>query len=149
MLDILNICINTFTIGFNFWKGNSPWFEDIMWNCDIRAVWPTRCSDSMNLDPNANVNTDKYTFDRQQPFTSEPVSCSRDWEQTWVKRNNPPWREIQLWCENLLWIGRFPDKWLAAEISIRSTDPWHFLFPSNQSGSRYANWGTNNKAWGV
>ncbi len=36
------------------------------------------------MDPDANVNTESYTFDGPQPFTFEPVSCSRDWEQMGV-----------------------------------------------------------------
>lgn len=53
------------------------------------------------MDPNSDVNTDSYIFDRPQPFTFEPVSCSRDWEQTGVKSNIQAWPEIEFWCENL------------------------------------------------
>lgn len=55
-------------------------------------VWPTSSANTIiNMDHKANVSTDLYTFDRQRPFTFEPVRCSKDWKQTGVKRNNRAW----------------------------------------------------------
>lgn len=77
------ICIHTY-IWTHFCEAKPPVVTQMVW-------WTSSANTIISIGPKANISTDFYTFDRPEPFTFELVSCSRDWKQTGVKRNNQAW----------------------------------------------------------